>query len=46
MVKEKKNFKTSLLKSIKLQDSNAFLVKVNSFFFFKILKMCTSEKKS
>jgi hypothetical protein len=38
MIFKKTNFKTSLLKCIKLQDSNAFSVKLNSYFFLKNIK--------
>jgi hypothetical protein len=42
MVKKKeKIFKTSLLKCIKLQDSNTFSIKLN-YFILKNIKMCTS----
>jgi hypothetical protein len=35
MIKEKKNFEAPLLKCIKLQVSNAFSVKLSSFYYKK-----------
>jgi len=46
MVKERVFFKSPILKCSKLQGSNVFSIKLSSFFFFKILKICTFSKKS
>jgi hypothetical protein len=37
-----KKCKTLLLNCIKLHDSNAFSIKLNSYFSFKICMMCKS----
>jgi hypothetical protein len=41
-----KGFKAQLLKCMKLQIRNVFLIKLSRFFLKKILKMCTSCKFS